>query len=349
MSPKNNKYIAILLFVLLALVAGNVMAVPQQKNVSDKVSPVPQKKSVPDLKQQLLTNPTKIPGLLKQGKLTTDKIPNPHWKNNGCTACHKKKSRAGRKNLRHRNIDKVCNTCHESLSAHNYIHVSNIKVPQSMRSRMPKQFRDTISRDGNKMTCNTCHDIPMTCKTKRHKEKGLNPMFFRGGPYDSRTGLCYLCHDEKKYQRVNAHDQINDKGELMKDKCLLCHTVNQDMSTANIIEDVEYNLRGNLSRLCWGCHLWKPHPGGSFTFFSGKGGTPNHLVKPSKSIRERMQKKQTENDIIFPLEPGTGKVFCGTCHNPHEKGVIKVRQAAKGADSKNRLRMQEICINCHDK
>lgn len=135
----------------------------------------------------------------------------------------------------------------------------------------------------------------------------------------------------------------------MKDKCLICHTINQDMSTANILDDIEFNLKDNLSRLCWGCHPWKPHPGGSFNFFSGKGGKPNHLVKPSQDILEHMREKQKENDVVLPLEPGTGKVFCGTCHNPHERGVIKLKQAAKGADSKNRLRTQNICENCHDK
>ena len=59
-----------------------------------------------------------------------------------------------------------------------------------------------------------------------------------------------------------------------------------------------------------------------------------------------MEKK---NNIVLPLEPGSGKVFCGTCHNPHEKGVIKLKAAAKGADANKRLRMQKICKNCHDK
>jgi len=325
-----------MIFLLLAGLTNSWAAVP-----------VTQKSA--DIQSQLLARPESIPRLLSNGKLSVQQIPNPHWKKKACTACHKKKTGASSRNLRQSNVDRLCNTCHEKLSAHKLIHISNIKVPGDMLKRMPRSFREAVRRGDNKMSCITCHDLPMTCQQKRHKEKDKNPMFFRQGPYESRTTLCFLCHDEKKYQRINAHDQVNDKGVLNKEKCLICHTTNKDLLQAKNIDEVKFNLKDNLSRLCWGCHKWKPHPGGSFTFFSGKGGTPNHLVKPSDGIYSRMQEMQKRNDVIFPLEPGTGKVFCGTCHNPHEKGVIKVRQAAKGADSKKRLRLQEICINCHDK
>ena len=90
--------------------------------------------------------------------------------------------------------------------------------------------------------------------------------------------------------------------------------------------------------MCTGCHPGKRHPGGG-----------NHLVKPPVEILEYKLKMEKKNNVVFPLEPGTGKVFCGTCHNPHEKGIIKEKAAAKGAGSKKRLRMQQLCGNCHDK
>lgn len=327
--------------------SGNSSSIKKQSANKKKHATVKNKRQKPNLAQQLLAKPESIPLLLKKGAITVDKIPNPHWKDNACTACHQKKSSAGRNNLRQRNIDKLCNTCHQELSAHDYIHVSDISIPAKIKKRMPRSFRQSLARGANKMTCITCHDLPMTCNKKRHKEKGMNPNFFRDGPYKSRASICYKCHDETKYQRVNAHDQINDKGQLQEDKCLICHTKNQDMTMANIIDDVEYNLKDNLSRLCWGCHPWKPHPGGSFSFFSG--GLPNHLVRPSEEVLQRMKEMQAENNILLPLEPGTGKVFCATCHNPHERGVIKLESAAKGADTKKRLRMQDICKNCHNK
>lgn len=98
--------------------------------------------------------------------------------------------------------------------------------------------------------------------------------------------------------------------------------------------------------MCWGCHPWAPHPGGQFTFFKKKSG-PDHLIKPPENIKRRLDKMTKKNHIKFPLEPETGKIFCGTCHNVHEKGVIKDPEKAKGADSQKRLRDQPICIYCH--
>ena len=306
-------------------------------------------KTTVDVKAQLLNDPLKIPALLKQGKIKLQDIPNPHWEKNACKACHKGKASGKNKKLRHKDMDKLCNSCHSSVSPHSYIHVSDIKLPKSMQKRLPKSFRQAVQRGGNKLTCITCHDLPMTCKKIPSREKGRNPMFFRGGPYKSRTGICYHCHDEKKYQHVNAHDQISEQGKLLKDKCYICHKTDKGLDQADGITRVDFNLKDDLSRLCWGCHRWEPHPGGSFTFFSGKGGTPNHLVKPSEQIMARMAEMQDKNNVRFPLEPGSGKVFCATCHNPHERGVIKAKALAAGADSDKRLRMQKICINCHDK
>ncbi|MDH5181055.1 MAG: hypothetical protein OEZ39_10670 [Gammaproteobacteria bacterium] len=343
-----------LLFVSLigyCIITASTVVWAQQKQVAptDKSTAAKKKPKPVDIRKLILQNPGKIPQLLQKGQLTPDKIPNPHWQADGCTACHTGKASKTNLRLRDKDIDRMCNTCHTELSAHSYIHVSDIKVPKAMLQRMPGQFRNAVKRDANKLTCITCHDLPMTCKKERKKEQGANPMFFRAGPYDSRSGLCYHCHDATKYQRMNAHKQIADNGKLLPGKCELCHKTTRNLADAVGIGEVDFQVTEDLSRLCWGCHRWKPHPGGSFTFFSGQGGTPNHLVKPSARIQERMREMQEKNAILFPLEPGTGKVFCGTCHNPHQEGVIKNKAAAKGADSNKRLRMQEICINCHDK
>jgi hypothetical protein len=113
------------------------------------------------------------------------------------------------------------------------------------------------------------------------------------------------------------------------------------------IDEVGFNVKDNLVRICGSCHDLKPHPSGNFTFTSK--GVPNHLVVPPDEIRNKMQQSEKMNAVILPLDPVTGKVFCATCHNPHQRGVIKNEAAAKGADEKNRLRTQNICTNCHDK
>ena len=78
-----------------------------------------------------------------------------------------------------------------------------------------------------------------------------------------------------------------------------------------------------------------------------KGKPPEHLVVPSRIIIRQMAQMSRENEITLPLEPETGRIYCATCHNPHEKGVINNKSLAKGADDKNRLRLNKLCTHCH--
>lgn len=350
MSQNKSGKVLFSFLVLLALFSEQVLAGTQNNEPVKQLKSSPQvKKKSPDLRKRLLSNPAMIPGLLKKGSLSTSEVPNPHWISDGCIACHKTNKSAGRHNIRHRDIDKLCNFCHTGISSDKFIHPSDISVPREMLAKMTRTFRNDVRQNAGKLRCTTCHELPISCLNKPSKAKGLDSMFLRDGPYDLRTTICFHCHDEKKYQRINAHDQISKAGKLDKEKCSLCHADVTLLENAKSINDVDFNVKENLSAMCWGCHPWKPHPGGPFTFFSGKGGKANHLVKPSDSLHERIIEMEKKNGIILPLEPKTGKLFCGTCHNPHEKGVIKSGPAAKGADEDKRLRMQSICSNCHDK
>jgi len=288
-----------------------------------------------------------------QTQKTGKEFQNPHWQDDGCLACHKekpKKHNLKKSNLKlhTNNINKLCNRCHSIISKHKYIHPFGMVPSKHIKKNMPISFSRAVKRGGGELTCITCHDLPITCLQKEKSKKGLNPLFFREGPYDTRTELCYRCHDKTKYKRLNPHDQISKNGKLNKKLCTVCHLTTEKLKNAKSIKDVDFNYKENLSAMCTGCHPVKPHPGGSFSFFSDKKG-PNHLVKPPKDILEHKLKMEKKNNIIFPLEPGSGKVFCGTCHNPHAKGVIKVEAAAKGAGAKKRLRMQKLCRNCHNK
>lgn len=284
---------------------------------------------------------------------TQKQMKNPHWRVDSCQACHKEKPK--KNNLKRNNlklhtsdINKLCNSCHTSVSKHSYIHPFGMTPSKKIMKNMPASFKKAVKRGDGKLTCISCHDLPMTCLPAKKSKQGLNPLFFREGPYDTRTELCYRCHDKSKYKRLNPHDQIDKNGKLNVKTCTICHKSTDKLKTAKNITEVDFNYDGDLSSMCAGCHPVKPHPGGSFSFFSSKKG-PNHLVKPPEEILKHKIKMEQKNDIILPLDPGNGKVFCGTCHNPHEKGVIKVKAAAKGADEKKRLRMQKICTNCHNK
>ncbi len=306
------------------------------------------KKNVEKLQvKRILDRTSAIPGMVSRGQLKIDQIPDPHWQQDRCQACHKKRPDKSGLHLRQSDTNRLCNTCHDLVWPHSYIHPVGMRPDKAMRKRMPREFLNTLKKSKGKINCATCHDIPMTCVASRARERHTNPRFFRGGPYRERTDLCYLCHDAKQYQRINPHDQITAKGKVKKQTCLVCHADGEKLAGAKNIGDVDFNIKTDLSKMCSGCHPWVPHPGGSFSF-TGKG-KPNHLVTPMLSMQRRMKTMSKKNGIVLPLSPDTNRVFCGTCHNSHEKGIIKRHAAARGADSKNRLRMQKMCTNCHDK
>jgi predicted CXXCH cytochrome family protein len=292
--------------------------------------------------KELLDNPARIAARLAAKTLAVNEVPNPHWRPDACRACHTQAA-PGKNSaaLRDKDTNRLCNVCHEAVSPHSYIHTVGQTPDGAMRARMTKSFREAVARAGGTVTCIGCHDLPMQCDSKRAGEKGLNPLFLREGPYRVRTDLCFRCHDASRYERLNPHDQLTDAGELRRESCLVCHRETPDSKTTG--QRLGYNA-DNLSQLCSGCHRHVPHPGG----FSFRGqGQPNHLVAPSARVADRMKDSESRHTLALPLDPANGKVYCGTCHNVHEKGLL-TGAMAKGADSKQRLRDPELCSKCHD-
>lgn len=297
-------------------------------------------------RQQMLSQPEKIPAWLEKKQIRFDQIPNPHWKNNECIGCHRKNPTGKILNLRGNSIDELCEYCHRGRFDHTYIHPTAIPLATAMRKRLPKSF--SVNLDSKqRLSCATCHEIEAQCLSNRRNEQQINPLFLRDGPYRGRTEICYKCHDKSGYQRRNAHDQIGNDGKIKEYTCLICHDKTKGLDNARSIREVGFHVKDNLIWVCSGCHPLRPHPSGSFTMTSK--GVPDHLVVPPQPIREKMLESEKEQDVSMPLDPITGRVFCGTCHNPHEKGVIKNKAAAKGADGRKRLRASNICLNCHDK
>jgi len=293
--------------------------------------------------QQLLSAPHLIPKRVADGELALAQVPNPHWRRDACRACHAGTPSRASLRLRDADVNRLCNTCHAALSDHGYIHPTGMPVPKDMQARLSPSYRAAVGRARGSISCITCHDVPATCLPQRAGERGLNPRFFRGGPYRERGALCYQCHDASQYARLNPHDQVGKDGQVRESTCLVCHDTPPDVAGRR---KVDFTVKDDLNRLCTGCHPWKPHPGG----FSFKTGTPpDHLRAPSGRVRDRMQAMERRNSVALPLDPGTGKVFCGTCHNVHARGVVRTAATARGAGEKQFLRMPEICGNCHEK
>lgn len=303
-----------------------------------------QKTTVPD-KKRLFMQVQEIPQMLVRQELTARQIPDPHWRADGCPACHMASTAKTMPRLRDSDIDRLCNVCHDAISPHSYIHPVGMPLPGEMARRVPKSFQESIKRAGGKVTCITCHDLPAQCLPRRAQERKSNPFFFRDGPYRDRTELCYRCHDEKAYERLNPHDQIGEQGRRRDERCLVCHEHVPKPAPGKPVE-VDFSAQGDLTVLCTGCHSWVPHPGGSFVFW-GKAEPPNHLVVPSPDVARRMKQQSRALDIALPLDPNTGKIYCGTCHNVHARGVLQGADA-RGAESKSRLRTPQMCGACHE-
>lgn len=294
---------------------------------------------------QLLDQPQRIPALVARGALRAEQVPNPHWRRDACGACHAAPATRAASNLRDADVNRLCNTCHDAVWPHSYIHPVGMKPDKDMRRRMPEPFRRSLERADGALTCATCHDVPMQCLPERAGERALNPRFFRGGPYKARTDLCYRCHDAEQYRRLNPHDQVAGDGAIREHLCLVCHVDNRGLKQARSGAGLRF-VADDRAALCTGCHKSIPHPGG-FSFSGRKD--PSHLVAPSPAIARRMQQAERTHGVSLPLDPGSGKLHCATCHNPHARGVVARPAAAMGADSKDRLRAPELCVMCHEK
>jgi len=331
-------------FVLMTShLAAAESTVTQSRQVKDSATSVKATKSVIDWHQV-----NQLPRLLKQGKLDSQDIPDPHWKDNACLACHTKNGKqASRNNLRPMRKGEACLNCHDAKFDHSYIHPVDIKTEIALSDTIAQEFKHALSKTGGKITCTTCHDLTLQCLPENRRAKGTNPKFFRAGPFKTRSEQCYYCHDAEEYQSINPHEQVDDNGNIRENRCRICHAGSiSQLIEEKSINKVEFHAKDNLETMCWGCHRWTPHPGGQFTFFSNKKG-PNHLKKPREDILRRLEQQSKVHNIILPLEPGTGRVYCATCHNPHEDGVIKNKDYISAASTTNRLRAKDICGFCH--
>ena len=296
--------------------------------------------------------PARLPG-------AGEEIVNPHWKEGLCGECHEGRPEKGKPlAFRYSDFNRLCNRCHEKISSHAYIHATGMVPSEEKLAYMKRDFKEALYRGDRKgrLTCIVCHNLVYQCLREEYKRRLRNPLFLRGGPYRYRTSICYKCHDIRRYTRLDPHDQITDEGEILTSKCNVCHIGTPDVKTVRGIQDVKFKVEKDLTRLCRRCHNDMPkHPG---TFVAGlifptkKGEEFTHLRVPSEKVLQRLERTTKEKGIIMPLEPGTGRIFCATCHNPHERGIQRLIQADRGADNEQRLRTlkrSDLCLMCHDK
>lgn len=264
---------------------------------------------------------------------------NIHFDERFCTECHERNPVRERLFLRFDDYVQTCR-CH-GYTPDTYTHPVDIELSPAKRAKIPPG----LPLENNKITCNTCHIISLQCKEDEDLKR-QNKMFLRVYSLLSRTAICYLCHDEKSHNKLNPHDQLDEAGNIVEEKCLYCHQETPDPQRGVLVKQgihsQQVRLIGDLAILCFRCHFKqsKQHPINA-----------NHFKKPPPKILANMKRAEERLGIKFPLDY-LGRVTCATCHNPHEKGVIPIERAeSKGAGEKSRLRVSavadNICLACH--
>ena len=252
---------------------------------------------------------------------------NPHFRKDRCDACHPP---GNPRMLLHADADELCLSCHKDEKNRVEIHPSGVSARKGEVRKIPSDF-PLVNK---KLGCITCHDHLVPCRWDT--SLGIaDPLFLRGGPYMKPWEICFRCHEHTLYQVFYLHDQMEDNGTILEETCIYCHQPPAPGSEQSIVGDP-------LEPNCVSCHRIVHHPAGT-----------NHLRKPTRKVQKNLQRVSRQNNLYFPLT-SRGEIYCGTCHNPHEKGVLKAQTPAslgsEGDQPRNqRLRAlsEEICLVCH--
>jgi len=247
---------------------------------------------------------------------------NPHGGKIFCLACHPDTPQQGVPPTFRFPGDAVqlCRRCHVGVE-HHPLRVTS--TPATWKMDFAK-----FPLENEAVTCVTCHKPP-ECTGLVGRE---NPRFLRGGPYNAVEDFCARCHEGSGFSSLNPHDQIDQSGQIYQKKCLYCH-VTVPSVTAN---PDELRYTDTLTALCVSCHQTGPHPG------------QDHLVPMPLAMRQNLTEYEERRQVRLPFDED-GKVTCVTCHNPHERGLLK-GPAGVGADEAMRLRLttyNEQCTPCH--
>jgi predicted CXXCH cytochrome family protein len=262
-----------------------------------------------------------------------EEVINPHWTGKHCQECHAaqepKKNNAPLKF----NGDprQICDRCHTKTCITNQSHSSDIVYRGIPGYTVPAQW----PLRNKKLSCLTCHDAipPMY---DNFPLKRTDSAFLRGAPYKNKNDFCLTCHTKKSLQTTNPHKQLDKKGNIIAQTCITCHKAVPDPRRTKDIRDVTF--KESFDAICIGCHFAHPASHGPT---SGQHKLSDYKLKS-------LEKQKSKFDVEIPLIEN--RMFCATCHNPHEKGVMQRAAAERGAGEKYFLRLPggyELCVSCH--
>ncbi len=258
---------------------------------------------------------------------------NPHWTGKYCQECHVNEMPRHENALLKFNGDarQLCDRCHTRPCVTNQSHSADLLYRDIPGYSIPSQWPLTNGR----LNCLTCHDAvpPMY---ENFPLKRTNPAFLRGAPYKGRDDFCFRCHTKGEFVKQNPHRQRDQNGTINAKICTVCHkTAPVPRETRNISQ---VTFKESYDAICIGCHA--AHP--------ASHGPASGQHRLSAETKERLEKNKITFNVEIPLIDD--RVFCGTCHNPHEKGILQRAAAERGAGEKYFLRLPggyELCILCH--
>jgi len=258
----------------------------------------------------------------------------PHWTGKHCGECHldDQPLENGASLKYNGNPVELCNRCHDGKTAPTEMHPFGVPLLDHMQQTVSSGWP---LREG-KITCLTCHNV-IAQMSENPSEELVNPRFVRQPFSVSRNGFCFTCHQVNDFQQINPHRQHDESGMIVEETCLYCH-----QSIPNPEEDYGPNtipLKNEQTKLCISCH------GGNQTNHPTRG---NHLVSIPLSMKQALDDLTTKQGVYLPLAGNT--ISCITCHNPHQKGVIKRETAKAGSGQSSFLRIKrgrDLCMTCH--
>jgi predicted CXXCH cytochrome family protein len=276
-----------------------------------------------------------IEGIFSQNNDVQEEIVNPHWTGKDCIECHLEEhpEEKGAPLQFGGDSIKLCNRCHLTEFARTDIHPVGVPLLDAMKQNMPKTF----PLENGKVGCLTCHDPFPPMKEDFARQK-VDPTFLRGGPYEVLVKFCFYCHRQEEYKKTNPHEQLDEQGRIDKDRCLFCHESLPDPAKVQAIGEVTF--KSELALYCVSCHPEQK---------SGHPSRADHLVTLPGFLQESIPVQLEATEVELPLDGD--RIFCATCHNPHEKGVLQRKEAQAGAGEQNFLRLNggyDLCIICHN-
>ncbi len=245
---------------------------------------------------------------------------------------------------REANIDSgLCEKCHsdkadfKSSNSHP-LHTEALELPDELFN-----LGSNVASHKNMVICQSCHEV--------HGALGNHLLITD----NSNSGLCIICHENKKHLigtkhdlRTTLPDEINIKGQKLSESgpCSACHTPHRAAAKNLWARPLK---EGNpATQMCLTCH------GDDTTYKIKRIGKFTHPIDVNLPSYEN----GTDELPLF-LADGTksptGKVQCFSCHNihiwdpdsPSNKGGNDVEGDASNSFLRKSNFSSELCLQCH--